>query len=92
MNHIEALTTLREIAGSLERCDPLDAPHEVLHGWHSRNIGRARVSQLLTRSEAALKAQAQAIRIAAQALERERERPLTWWQQMRLRVMGGQSV
>lgn len=92
MNHIEALTTLREIAGSLERCDPLDPPHEVLHRWHSRNIGRARVAQLLERSESALKAQALAIRQAAQALEREREQPLTWWQQMRLRVFGGPSV
>lgn len=90
MNHIEALTTLREIAGSLERCDPLDPPHEVLHRWHSRNIGRARVAQLLERSESALKAQALAIRQAAQALEQEP--PLTWWQQMRVRVFGGPSV
>lgn len=90
MNHIQALSTLREIAGSLERCDPLDAPHEVLHRWHSRNIGRARVAQLLERSESALKAQALAIRQAAQALEQEP--PLTWWQQMRVRVFRGPSV
>lgn len=90
MTPSQALSTLREIAGSLERCDPLDPPHEVLHGWHSRNIGRARIEQLLERSEAALKAQAQAIREAAQALEQEP--PLGWWQALKARVLGGPSV